>query len=330
MMSLCGYGQTGPRLNSPAFGMGMEPASGIASVSGYEGESPLKSGNTWVDPFAGIHGLGALLAALPHRTRTGRGQRVEVSMQEGLLQLIGPHFHDYWMNGRLHPGTGNRREGRVRGVYPCAGEDAWIAISIRDDAEWQALARTTGNVAWLADECLATTAGRYERPDEIDVAIRAWTAARDKFEAMEPLQAAGVPAGAVLNARELMTSRQLLARHLSDSQPVKGFATIPVQRYFPARINGHGVGSRGSAPTIGHHTDEVLHDLLGYDDTKIAELRAAGVIEGEPEMLTPPEARAALIQPIDVFLSSGSILEVDEQHLERMAEVVAAIEASPD
>ena len=74
----------------------------------------------------------------------------------------------------------------------------------------------------------------------------------------------------------------------------------------------------------------MLRELLGYDDAKIAELRAAGVIEGEPEMLTPPEARAALIQPIDVFLKVGSILEVDEQHLERMAAVVARIEASAE
>ncbi len=327
MMSLCGYGQTGPRRNSPAFGMGMEPAAGISSVSGYQGEPPLKSGNTWVDPFTGIHGLGGLLTALYHRQETGRGQRVDVSMQEGLLQLLGAHFHDYWMNERLHPGTGNRREGLVRGTYPCAGHDDWIAISVRDDDEWAALARTTGNEAWIGDDRLATMAGRYEHQDEIDAAIGEWTAGRDKFTAMTELQAAGVPAGAVLNARELMQNEQLLARHLWDAQPVRGFATIPVQRYFPAHIDGQGYGARAPAPHIGEHTDDVLRGVLGYDDAKIAELRASGVIEGEPEMLTPPEARAALIQPIEVFLESGSILEVDEQHLERMAEVVAAIEA---
>ena len=327
MMSLCGYGQTGPRRNSPAFGMGMEPASGISSVSGYAGEPPLKSGNTWVDPFAGIHGLGGLLTALYHRERSGRGQQIDVSMQEGLLQLLGPQFHDYWMNGRLHPGSGNRREGLVRGIYPCAGEDDWIAISVREEAQWAALASATGNEAWLGDDRLATMAGRHEQHDEIDAAIGEWTASRDKFTAMEELQGAGVPAGAVLNARELMQNEHLLARGLWDAQPVRGFATVPVQRYFPAHVDGEGYGARGPAPHIGEHTDEVLRELLGYDDAKIAELREAGVIDGEPIMLTPPESRAALIQPIDVFLESGSILEVDEQHLERMAAVVARIEA---
>lgn len=330
MMSLCGYGQTGPRRNSPAFGMGMEPASGIASVSGYEGEAPLKSGNTWVDPFAGIHGLGGLLTALFHRQHTGQGQHIDVSMQEGLLQLLGAHFHDYWMNGRLHSGTGNRRKSHVRGTYACEGEDAWIAISISNEEEWTSFAQVIGNDAWLEDDRLSTMAGRYTHHDEIDTAISEWTISRDKFDAMQELQTNGVPAGAVLNARELMTNEQLLARHLWDTQPVRGFATIPVQRYFPARIDGHGVASRSPAPWIGEHTDEVLRELLGYNDDKIAELRAAGVIEGEPMMLTPPEAREALIQPIEVFLETGSILEVDEQHLERMAEVVAAIEASPD
>ncbi|MYE46113.1 MAG: hypothetical protein F4X25_05070, partial [Chloroflexi bacterium] len=218
-------------------------------------------------------------------------------------------------------------EGRVRGIYRCAGADDWIAISVRDEAEWAALARATGNDAWLDDDRLATMAGRHEQHDEIDAAISEWTASRDKFAAMEELQAAGAPAGAVLNARELMQNEHLLARGLWDAQPVRGFATVPVQRYFPAHVDGEGYGARGPAPHIGEHTDEVLRELLGYDDAKIAELREAGVIDGEPEMLTPPESRAALIQPIDVFLESGSILEVDEQHLERMAEVVARIEA---
>ena len=330
MMSLCGYGQTGPRRNSAAFGMGMEPASGISSVSGYEGEPPLKSGNTWVDPFTGIHGLGGLMMALYYRQRTGRGQRVDVSMQEGLLQLLGPQFHDFWMNGRLHRGTGNRRPGQIRGVHRCDGDDAWVAITIRDDAEWEACARATGHEAWLEDPRFATMDGRTAHHDEIDAAITEWTSRRTKFEAMELLQGAGVPAGAVLNARELMTNEHLLARHFWDAEPVKDFATIPVQRYFPARIDGHGVGARGPAPALGEHTDEVLRELLGYDDERIARLRADGVIEGEPTMLVPEEARASLIQPIDVFVESGSILGVDKDHLERMAETVAAIERTPD
>jgi crotonobetainyl-CoA:carnitine CoA-transferase CaiB-like acyl-CoA transferase len=330
MMSLCGYGQTGPRRNDPAFGMGMEPASGVATVSGYEGEGPLKSGNTWTDPFAGFHGLGALLAALYHRQKTGRGQHIDVAMQEGLIQLLGAYFEDYWMNGRMHQGHGNRRPGQVRGIYPCEGDDAWVAISIRNDAEWERFCRATGNETWLQDQRFATMADRIAHHDDLDGLIAAWTRGRTKFEAMDLLQRSGVPAGAVQNAREIVANEHLTARHFWDALPIKDFGTLPIQRYFPVRVDGHGIGARAGAPALGQHTDEVLKEVLGYDDQKLAELRAKGVIEGEPQNWISPEARAALIQPIAIFKQTGAILGVDEQFREHVQATVDAARSAPD
>ena len=330
MLSICGYGQTGPHANRAAFGMGMEPASGIASVSGYEGGPPMKSGNTWTDPFSGVHATSALFAALYYRQRSGRGQHIDVAMQEGLAQLLGWYVADYTMNGRLHQGHGSRRPNQIRGIYPCAGEDAWLAISARDDAEWEALCRTTGHPEWLEDARFASFADRTEHHDEIDAALTEWTQTRDKMEAMDTLQRAGVPAGAVLNAREIMSNEQLIARHFFDPLEVQGFATIPIQRYFPTRIDGQGYGAARGAPGLGEHTDEVLREVLGYDDAKLAELREAGVTTGEPQNWISEEARQALIQPLELLEQSGAILGVDHEYRERIAETIEAIRAVPD
>ena len=330
MMSLCGYGQTGPNRNSPAFGMGMEPASGIARVSGYEDGPPLKSGNTWVDPFAGIHGCGALMAALYYREKTGRGQHIDISMQEGLVQLIGPQVADYEMNGRMHSGKSNLRAGQVRGIYPCEGRDAWVAISARNAEEWAALSNTLGHGEWLQDPRFATPADRDANHDVLDEQITEWTKQRTKFDAMDTLQRSGVPAGAVLNAREILESEQLRSRHFWDALEIRDVQTVPIQRYFPTKIDGQGFRAERGAPQLGEHTEEVLREVLGYDDAKIAELRERNVITGEPQNWISPEARAALIQPLALLQQSGAILDVDADSREHIAELVAMIEETPE
>ena len=149
MCSIAGFGQSGPNGERSAVGMTMEAASGPASVTGYPGGSPLKTGQTWVDPLTGLNGVGAIIAALLRREVTGRGQRIDVSMQESTVPMLAPFLADYLLNGRLHSGDGNRRPGMVRGAYPCAGEDEWVAISLRNDAEWEAFCRASGH-DWLA------------------------------------------------------------------------------------------------------------------------------------------------------------------------------------
>ena len=144
MVSVCGFGQSGPRANDPALGQTIEPASGVSAVTGYEGEPPMKAGNTLGDALSGMHATAGLLAALLARERTSRGQHVDVSMQEVLLQLAAPQLMDALLNARVHAPAGNRRRGKVRGTYRCAGDDDWVAISARDDREWRSLCEAIG------------------------------------------------------------------------------------------------------------------------------------------------------------------------------------------
>ena len=139
-VSMSGYGQEGPLVHRKAFGMSMEPASGAVAVSGYPGDDPLKTGQTWVDHYAGLHATAAVITALIYRERSGRGQYVDISMQEATIPTLGRHLADYLVNGREKVGgDGNRRPGMVRGAYPCEGDDNYVAISARDEAEWIAL-----------------------------------------------------------------------------------------------------------------------------------------------------------------------------------------------
>ena len=121
LVSVSGYGQSGPDARLGSSGVSMEPAAGISSVTGYADAPPSKTGNTWVDPFVGVHVAGAIIAALIHRERTGEGQYIEVSMQEATLQLLGSQLLDFAANGRAPERLGNRRPGQVRGNLPVSG-----------------------------------------------------------------------------------------------------------------------------------------------------------------------------------------------------------------
>ena len=311
MCSLSGYGQTGPHARRAAYGMSMEPASGVSALTGYRGGGPMKTGQTWIDHYGGLQGTGGLIAALIHRARTGEGQHVEVSMQEAAIPMLAWRLADYRLNGRIHRPDGARRAGAVRGHYRCAGDDAWVAISVRGEDQWRACCRVLGRPALAADPRFADAAARDARHDDLDAILSDWTRGRSKFEAARLLQEAGVPAAPVLAANEILADEQLDARGFFDPVEIPDFGDAPIERYFSPRVDGAGVGARGRAPKLGEHTDEVLRELLGLGEGELADLAARGVTSGEPEAWTAPEARAAIPIPFDRYREQGSIARVD-------------------
>ena len=144
-----------------------------------------------------------------------------------------PYLADYLLNGRLHGGDGNRRPGMVRGAYPCAGDDEWVAISLRDDREWEAFCRASGRDAWLSDPRFASAEQRTRHHDEIDALIAEWTRERSKSDVAQLLQDAGVPAAGVLKADEILLDPHLHAREFFDPVHVDDLGPVPLQRYFP-------------------------------------------------------------------------------------------------
>ncbi|MCH8025500.1 MAG: CoA transferase [Chloroflexi bacterium] len=328
MISLSGYGQDGPLSDWSAYGMGLEPASGVAQLTGYQGGPPLRSGLSFTDPYSGFLGAGAVLAALHYRLRTGRGQYIDLSEQEAAVALTGRALMDYAMNGRLPERIGNRNpDAAPQGCYRCLGEafgeqsagDDWIVISVESDAEWVALCQATGHAEWAEDERFADLSGRRQHHDELDSMIEGWTREQDHYEAFHLLQQAGVKAAPVLNGKEALLDPQFKARGQFDIIDQPHIGTRPVQRHLAAKFDEFDASAQGPAPTLGQHNHEVLGGLLGLSDDELAALEEQGVITTKPNLPVPPEiVSQALKLPYDRFLEIGTLRAVDEDYRQQL------------
>jgi crotonobetainyl-CoA:carnitine CoA-transferase CaiB-like acyl-CoA transferase len=282
MVRMPAFGLDGPWRDRVGFAQTMEQLTGMAWLTGFaDGPPVLPRGPC--DPLAGLHAVVALLVALEHRHRTGRGQLVESTMVEAALNAAAEPILEYGAHGARLVRDGNRGPvGAPQNLYACRGEDRWLALAVTSDAQWQALGALMGDPGWARDVALATVAGRRSEHDRIDRAIAAWCAMRDADVLAEELMARGIPAAPVVPASRLPANPQLAARGFFEtvSHPVVGSHEHPA---LPVRLGGE--ARRWyvrPAPTLGQHTEEILRDLLRLDEEAIARLRAAGVIGTRP------------------------------------------------
>ncbi len=343
--SLSGYGQQGPYRDWIAYGMGLEPASGISQTTGYPGEAPMRSGISLTDPLAGLAAASAVLMALHYRRRTGTGQYIDLSEHEAAMPLIGEALLDYQMNGRLPERRGNRSWfAAPRGCYPsleegaahhrsdegnepgdtspiarhAAAGDEWVVISCHDDAEFARLCDAVGHPEWTRDERFAGVLARHDNHDALDLLISGWTRGRTKHDAMATLQAAGVRAAAVLHGKDLLMNEHLRARGHFEVVDHPEIGPRPYPRQLPVHFSEFEAGARGPAPLLGEHNDEVLRDLAGLTDDDLRELRASMVVGERPEPLAPPDAiRGAAEMPLDVLREVGAIKAVEPDYRDR-------------
>lgn len=281
MMSMPGFGLTGPWRDYPALGTTTDSMSGVAALCGYEGGGPRLQSVSW-DPIAGLHGAAALLLALHHRSQTGEGQFIELSHIEAGTSLIAQAVMDYSMNRRIWPRRGNRDWSMApHGCYRCKGDDKWLVVAVRSDEEWAALCRAIGHPELGADPRFATTTDRLTNQDVLDPLIQGWTERLDHREAMEALQAAGVPAGAVLSAAEVLGDPHLNAREFFETvaRPFVGTHPYPGVTIRMSRTPGH---IRMPAPTLGQHNRFVLQDTLGLSDDELSRLEELQIIGTQP------------------------------------------------
>ncbi len=319
MCSLSGYGQYGPMRDFGAYGMGLEPASGISSITGYREGPPIRSGLSFTDPYSGFVGAGAILTGLHYRRRTGKGQYIDLSEQEAAIPIVGAALLEYQMNARLKERLGNRSEyAAPQGCYRCAGDDRWAVISCTDDAEFERLAHATGHPEWLDDGRFSTLLARHEHHDELDEAITQWTSQRDHYEVMHTLQQAGVKAAAVLDGKEVLLDPQFRARNHFDIIDQPHLGKRPVQRHLAAKLTRFEPKARSHAPLLGEHNEEVLREI-GMSDEEIARLKAEGVIADRPNLPVPPQLIAAALKlPYDRYLERGILQAVEGDYREQL------------
>jgi crotonobetainyl-CoA:carnitine CoA-transferase CaiB-like acyl-CoA transferase len=278
---MTGYGLTGPQRDHVSYGPTLQALAGYTLLMGEPGRPPAGFGYSYSDLAGGNLGALAVLAALWHRRRTGEGQLVDLAQLEAVASLVGPVLLERATDGATSGPIGNTsQEGPAapHGVYPSAGDDRWIAIAVLDDDAWWRLAGVLGEIEWASAPDFATTEGRQAHAAEIDARLSAWTRALAPEEAMERLQAAGVAAGLVANARDLCVhDRQLAERG--------HFADVPTPEGRPVRLDGPPfllsatpAQVRGPGPLLGEHTESVLGEVLGLGGEEIAALRAGRVV----------------------------------------------------
>ena len=316
MISLSGYGQDGPQSDWSAYGMGLEPASGVSQLTGYLGGPPIRSGLSFTDPYSGFIAAGAVLAALHYRRRTGKGQYIDLSEQEAAIPLAGAALMDFAMNGRLPERIGNRSPWAApQGCYRSRGDDDWLVISIESDDEWTAFCQATGHPDWAEDERFDDMLNRHKHHDELDQLIESWTTERDHYEAFHLLQEAGVKAAPVLNGKEILFDPQFKERNHFDLIDQPHIGKRPVQRHLAAKFDEFEASAQGPAPTLGEHNKEVLGGLLGLSDAELTELEEQKVIATRPNIPYPPEVISqALKYPYDRYLEAGIIRAVEPDY----------------
>jgi crotonobetainyl-CoA:carnitine CoA-transferase CaiB-like acyl-CoA transferase len=238
-----------------------------------------------MDNEAACFNAAALLMAIYHRNATGRGTEIDVSSVEVGINLLGPLLLEVAANGRSTRGpdfpTGNQLEhpnAAPHGVYPCAGEDRWIAIAVFGDDEWRALLDVMGNPVWAEEQRFATQDARFRNQDALAAAVVAWTRNQDRFDLMHKLQAAGVCAGAVQRAEDTNENDPQIAHRglfFELDHPVIGPARF---EGIPIHFSRSAPDKWRSAPLLGEDNEFVFKELLGINADEYEALVADGIL----------------------------------------------------
>ena len=287
MMRVPAYGSTGPYFDARALGVHLEAVMGHSLLRGYEDADPSASTAIFSgDYMAGAQGAFAVMAALWHRKRTGKGQLVEIGQAENASPMFTQAIMDYCLNRNVQTTIGNRDvDGRAPcGVYPAKSpgtaatqDDHWIAIHIESDTQWRTLRDVMGNPAWADDARFDTNAGRGENHVEIDRRIGEWTVEHDDYDLMHRLQARGIAAAPVLEASRMYDDPHLRSREFFKKQTIENGETYefvgPVWRM-------HGTPVEFLQPPVGmgEHNEYVYKTLLGVSDADYDAMVAAGTV----------------------------------------------------
>jgi benzylsuccinate CoA-transferase BbsF subunit len=281
-VSNCGFGHTGPYRDYKTWGPVVQAVSGLTFSSGLPDLPPAGWGYSYMDHTGAYYMAMAILLALVHHRRTGEGQWVDLACTEVALSLNGPALLDWTVNGRpgRRPGQPNSNRSTSpamapHGIYPSAGEDEWVAIACRDEADWTGLMEVADRPA-LRDRAFETLEARLGAQDALDTEMAAWTAGFDKFDVQRRLRAAGVPCSAVQRPQE----------RVDEDPDTEGlWPTVTHSAMGQVRVDGLAAKfsatpwriERG-APCLGEHNEEVFGRLLGLTPPDLAQLREEGVI----------------------------------------------------
>ena len=279
LVRVSGYGQTGPDADKAGYASVAEAASGLRHMNGFPGGRPPRLALSLGDTLAGMFAVQGALAALYHRTVTGRGQVVDAALTESCLAVQESTIPDYDMGGVVRGPSGTRLEGIApSNIYRCA-DDSWVVIAANQDTLFRRLCTTMARPELAEDPRFVDHVSRGRHQDEIDRIIADWAIGYESQEVIAMLSAAGVVAGPINTVAEVVADPQLRARgmladHFDEriGRNVLGPGVVPVLSESPG-----GVRNAGSAHP-GQHNDEIYGELLGRTDAELEDLHSRGIV----------------------------------------------------
>lgn len=279
-LSMPMQGSTGPHANFLGFGATMNALIGFNHLTGFPDGEGIGTGTNYPDHVPNpAHACFALLAALRYRRITGKGQAIEVSQVESALCVMPMAIMEYANHSRTQSRQGNDdQEYEPHNVYPCKGSDRWLAIAVKTESQWKSLCRVIKNEHWENDESYASVQMRKNQKEKIDNKISEWTSKRDPYEAMQILQQAGIPAGVVQDAKNMIEDPHLKEREFWKKLNHKEMGEN-LYNQAPFKLSKTPSSLRTAAPLLGEHTEHICRDLLGYSEEKINSYKAANVFQ---------------------------------------------------
>ncbi len=276
--SISAYGSDGPRATYPGNGATTEPMSGLSSIHGYEGDPGMNTGGLYPDPVAAYFFAASVVTALHERNRTGRPQRVDLSMMEAMGVVIGDAILEYDATGRVPRPRGNRdRRISPHNHYPALNGE-WLALAAESEASWRALAREMGRPELADAPRFRTMVDRKRHEDELDRLIAEWTVTQDATATERRLGSLGLTVARVAPFYELYSrpDPNFAASGFVGvvDHPEAGPTLLPGR---PWRLSGAPASPLRPAPCVGEHSQEFLARELGIGDDEYALLVRAGI-----------------------------------------------------
>ena len=277
--SIKGFGSYGPYSNFKSFDMIAQAMGGAFSVTGFEDGPPTRPGPTIGDTGTGMHAALGILGAYVQKLQTGQGQRVEVSMQDAVVNYNRVATMSHYLTGQPAPRRGNAMATSVPSrLYPCkpGGSNDYVFIHTSSLHMWHAVLQIIGRPELIGDPRYETQQARNQHAQEVYAMIEAWTTTKTKHEAMEAFARAGIPAGATLDSLEVLNNPHLQEREMivTVQHPVRGEFPMPGS---PIQLS-ESPREYTPAPLLGQHTAEVLETWMGYDHAQIEQLRSQGIV----------------------------------------------------
>jgi len=284
--STCQQGQTGPHRNFGGVGHHVNALAGLSDCTGWPDSEPTMVFSAYSDFIAPWYLLIAILGALLRRRKTGEGMYIEQSQLEAGLTFMAPHILDYGVNKRILTRQGNRdRHMCPHGVYPCSGQDRWVAIAVSNDDQWKSFCSVMDRPEWIEDKKFSSIRSRKDNEDELDKRIGEWTVDHTPEQVMTMLQEHGVPAGVVETAEDLFNDPQI--KHRRQFQVLDHPVIGPVTSQAPAYILSETPCKlERPAPCLGEHNEYIYREILGFSDDEIADMLVEGVITTEADAPT--------------------------------------------